>query len=114
MMGVAKDEPDQSAQPDVFCSPPWKVGAMYTPRTASGNPFASIDPKPSPPKVAIPVFSGGMLAALAKTEGTKRLFTDVTLSVVSYRAGARGGRGASPSLLALNESLPAAATISAP
>src|SRR5229473_3588684 len=36
MMEVANEEPHQSAQPDVFWSPPGNLGVMKTPRTASG------------------------------------------------------------------------------
>src|SRR5690348_4888113 len=42
--GVAKDDPHQSAQPDVFCSPSGNVGEMYRQRTASGKALASIAP----------------------------------------------------------------------
>src|SRR5947209_20052558 len=48
MIAVEKEVPRQSAQPDVFCSPLGKLGEIYRPRTASGNPLASVNPKTSP------------------------------------------------------------------
>src|SRR5450755_1782688 len=44
MTAVENDVPDQSAQPEVFCSPLGKVDEIYTPRTASGQPWASNEP----------------------------------------------------------------------
>ena len=83
MMGVDMEVPDQSAQPEALGEPSGKVDEIYRPRTASGQPLESSCPWMSPPKVATPESSVGMLAALEKTDGVYWLFTAVTLNVDS-------------------------------